>query len=98
MTLAAPSPVASATMGGAMVLFLALGFPIVLLALPLLMERIERPLRTETTYEEVAVVLSDGRPEEVEQLVSEGYAPAVQRYWRRHRLARLLPQRSSSDK
>ncbi len=77
-----------------MVLLLTLAFPLVLLALPLLMERVERPLRSEGTFERVAGALPHARPDELEALVMEGYAPAVERYWRRRRLGRLLPERS----
>ena len=77
-----------------MVLSLTLLFPVVLLALPLLMDRIERPLRSEAMIDSLPTVLSSARPDELERLVSEGYAPAVERYWRRRRRLRLLPLRS----
>ena len=76
-----------------MVLALTLGFPLLLLALPLFMERVERPLRSEATLDRLAGALPKARPDELESLVSEGYAPAVDRYWRRRRLAALLAMR-----
>jgi hypothetical protein len=42
----------------------------------------------------VEVFLETARPEEVETFVSEGYAPALERYWKRRRLSRLLPGRA----
>lgn len=84
-------------MGGVMLMLATLGFPVLLLALTLLMERVERPLRTELTFDDVVVVLAEARPEELERLVSEGYAPTVERYWRRRRRAQLLlPLRGGS--
>jgi hypothetical protein len=80
-----------------MLTVLALAFPLLLLALPLLMERIERPLRSEATIDEVARRMPRGAPDELERLVSEGYAPAVERYWRRRRLAALLALRAERD-
>jgi hypothetical protein len=76
-----------------MVLALTLGFPLLLLALPLFMERVERALRAEATLERLAGALPKARPDELERLVSDGYAPAVDSYWRRRRLAGLLPLR-----
>lgn len=77
-----------------MVLTLTLLFPLVLLALPLLMERVERPLRSQGTTDALARALPYAGPEELEQLASQGYAPAVERYWRRRRIGSLRPQRS----
>ena len=76
-----------------MFLVIALTFPIALLALPLLMERVERPLRTQVTADAIAGTLAHARPDDRERMVREGYAPAVERYWRRRRLAALLPLR-----
>jgi hypothetical protein len=60
----------------------------------LAMERVERPLRQETVVsDQLETFLDTARPDEVETFVSEGYAPALERYWRRRRLARLLPGR-----
>jgi hypothetical protein len=63
--------------------------PFGLLGLTLLMDRVERPLRHE---DQLSVFLDSARPEELEAFVSEGYAIALERYWRRR--ARGLPGRS----
>lgn len=75
------------------VLLLGLLLPLVLMALMLAMERVERPLRVDAVNEQLEVFLDTARPDEVETFVSEGYAPALERYWRRRRLTRLLPGR-----
>ena len=75
-------------------LVIALLAPVVLLLLMLAMERVERPLRRASVSEDLAALLDDARPDEVEAFVREGYAGALERYWRRRRLARLLPGRS----
>jgi hypothetical protein len=66
-----------------MVLLLTLAFPAVLLALMLLMERVESPLRDESIGEVLVHFLDNARADEVEALVSQGLAPALDRYWRR---------------
>lgn len=76
------------------VLVLGLLLPLVLLLLMLAMERVERPLRQASVSEELESFLDTARPEEVETFVSEGFAPALERYWRRRRLSRLLPGRT----
>ena len=78
------------------VLLLGLLLPLVLLGLMLAMERVERPLRVGSMSEELETFLATARPEEVETFVSEGYATALDRYWRRRRLSRLLPGRTRS--
>ncbi len=65
-------------------LILLVTFPFALLALPLGMERVERPLRADALGEQVAAALAAPRAEDVERLVSERVSPPVQRYWRRH--------------
>jgi len=76
-------------------LLLGLLLPLALLGLMLAMERVERPLRDEAVIEDqLETFLDSARPDEVETFVSEGYAPAMERYWRRRRLSRLLPGRS----
>lgn len=75
-------------------LLLALLLPAFLLLLMLMMERVERPLRVDSVSEQLSSFLASARPEEVETYVSEGFAPALERYWRRRRLSRLLPGRS----
>ena len=72
---------------------LTLLMPLVLLGLMLAMERVERPLRVDSVSEELEGFLDSARPDEVETFVSEGFAPALERYWRRRRLSRLLPTR-----
>lgn len=72
-------------------LILTLLFPLLLLALLLVMERVERPLRQGSLHDELAGFLDTARPEEVEAFISEGFAPALERYWKRRRLARLIP-------
>ena len=75
-------------------LTLALLLPLALLGLMLGMERVERPLRQDPLSEELASFLDTARPEEVEAYISEGFGPALERYWKRRRLARLLPGRT----
>lgn len=75
-------------------LIVALLLPLLLLALMLGMERVERPLRSESTTDQLAAFLDTARPEEVEAYISEGFGPALERYWKRRRLARLLPGRA----
>lgn len=74
-----------------MAVILALLFPVALLLLLLGMEQVERPLRAEVTSEDLAEFLESARLDEVEMYVSRGFAPAVERYWRRRRLIGLLP-------
>ena len=69
--------------------------PLLLLLLLLGMERVERPLRQSSVGDLLEGFLDSARPEEVETFVSEGYAPALERYWRRRRLTRLLPGRGT---
>ena len=74
-------------------LAVALLLPVLLLVLMLMMERVERPLRLDSISEQLESFLDSARPEEVETYVSEGFAPALERYWRRRRLSSLLPGR-----
>ncbi len=74
-------------------LLLALMLPVLLLGLMLCMERVERPLRVDSVSEQLAAFLDTARPDEVELYVSEGFAPALERYWRRRRITRRLPGR-----
>ncbi len=80
--------------GQVSLLLVALLLPLGLLALMLGMERVERPLRIDSVGEQLEQFLDSARPEEVETFVSQGYAPALERYWRRRRLSRLLPGRT----
>ena len=73
---------------------LALLVPVLLLFLMLGMERVEGPLREDAVTEQLEGFLDSARPDEVETFVSEGFAPALERYWRRRRLSRLLPTRT----
>ena len=76
-------------------LVVALLVPLLLLALMLGMEHVERPLRDgRPSPDELATFLDTARPEEVEAYISDGFAPALERYWKRRRLARLLPGRT----
>jgi hypothetical protein len=84
---------AEGTMDGVQLLPVTLLLPLALLGLMLAMERVERPLRVESVSDELEQFLDSARPEEVETFVSEGFAPALERYWRRRRLSRLLPTR-----
>ncbi len=63
--------------------------PVVLLLLMLLMDRVERPLRSGSVTEQLEAFLDTARPDEVETFVSEGFGPALDRYWRRRRRGRL---------
>ena len=67
--------------------------PLLLLLLMLGMEKVEGPLREDAVSEQLESFLDSARPDEVETFVSEGFAPALDRYWKRRRLGRLLPGR-----
>jgi hypothetical protein len=58
------------------------------------MEKVEGPLRDDSVTAQLESFLDAARPDDVETFVSEGLSPALERYWRRRRLARLLPGRS----
>ena len=73
---------------------LTLLLPVFLLLLMLAMEKVEGPLREDAVSEQLESFLDSARPDEVETFVSEGFAPALDRYWKRRRLGRLLPGRS----
>lgn len=62
-------------------------FPVFLLVALLLMERVERPLRVDEVGLQLEAFFNNARPEELETFVSEGYASALDRYWRRRRPA-----------
>ncbi|HVE97699.1 MAG TPA: hypothetical protein VNA12_00780 [Mycobacteriales bacterium] len=62
-----------------------LAFPLALMGALLLMEWVERPLRVDEVGLQLESFLTNARPEELETFVSEGYAPALDRYWRRRR-------------
>ncbi|MCU1672832.1 MAG: hypothetical protein JWN77_945 [Frankiales bacterium] len=69
---------------------LTLLLPLFLLLLMLGMEKVEGPLREDAVSEQLESFLDSARPDEVETFVSEGFAPALDRYWKRRRLGRLL--------
>ena len=79
-------------------LSITLVLPLLLLVLMLAMERVERPLRLDSVSDQLETFLDSARPEEVETFVSEGFAPALERYWRRRRLSRLLPGRPRPER
>ena len=78
------------------VLTVTLLSPLGWLALLLVMERVERPLGEDRVSEQLAAFLDAAGPEDIEAFISDGLAPALDRYWRRRRLARLLPGLSRS--
>ena len=75
-------------------LLVALLLPLLLLALMLAMEHVERPLRRDSVSEQLETFLDTARPEEVEAFISEGFAQPLDDYWKRRRRARLLPGRT----
>jgi hypothetical protein len=75
---------------------LSLLIPPLLLAFLLIMDRVEQPLRDDAVGDRLAQWLEEFRPDEVEALVSEGFAPTLDRYWRRRRIAARLPRRSGA--
>lgn len=72
---------------------LTLLFPLALLGLMLVMERVEAPLRRASVGDQLEAFFDTARPEDVEAFVTEGAAPALEKYWRRRRINRLLPGR-----
>lgn len=77
-------------------LVLTLLSPLGWLALLLVMERVERPLGRDSVTDQLATFLEAAGPDDIEAFISDGLAPALDRYWRRRRLARLLPGLSRS--
>jgi hypothetical protein len=73
-----------------------LACPIVLLLLLLWMDRVERPLRTAALADRLPTTLETAPADEVEELVTEIFESPVRRYWRRHRITRLLPRRRTA--
>lgn len=76
------------------VLYLGLLLPFGLMGLMLAMERVERPLSRASVGDQLEAFLDNASSEEVELFVSEGYAPALDKYWKRRRLGRLRPYRA----
>jgi hypothetical protein len=66
-----------------MVYALLLTLPFGLLGLMLAMDRVERPLRQDALSEHLLEFLDSARPDEVETYVQQGFAPALDSYWRR---------------
>jgi hypothetical protein len=79
---------------GVPLLLVALLLPLLLLLLLLAMERVERPLSRASVSDQIESFLETARPEEVEAFISEGLARPLDDYWKRRRLARLLPGRA----
>ncbi|MCK9874314.1 hypothetical protein MXD61_04150 [Frankia sp. AgPm24] len=67
----------------------AVCFPLLLLALLLAMERVERPLNAADTGKGLEGFLDNARPEEVDTLMNQGLPAALERY--RGRLRRPPP-------
>jgi len=72
---------------------LTLLLPLFLLLLMLGMDRVEQPLRDDAKSDQLEGFLDTARPDEVETFVSEGFGPALDRYWKRRRFGRLRPGR-----
>ena len=70
-----------------MFFYLALLFPVAMVFVLLALERLEQPVHTDYVAHELERFLDSARPDEVETFVSEGFAPALERYWRRTRHA-----------
>ena len=68
-------------------LVVALLFPLAVLAALLGMERVERQLQHDALSLDIETFLDTARPDEVETFVSQGFAPALERYWRRRHAA-----------
>jgi hypothetical protein len=66
-----------------MFIYLALLFPLAMLAALIGMEHVEQPLRVDELGLDLESFLDTARPEEVETFVSEGFGPALDRYWKR---------------
>lgn len=64
-------------------MLLAVAFPFLLMLLMLLMERVEGPLQRDAIGSQLETFLDSARAEEVETYVTEGFAPALDSYWRR---------------
>lgn len=73
-----------------MLVVIALVLPLALLGLLLAMDRVEQPLRVDEVGADLVEFLNSARPDEVETFVSQGYAPALERYWKRRRMLAVL--------
>ena len=65
--------------------FVAIAFPFLLMLAMLLMERVEGPLQRDELGSQLENFLDTAHAEEVETYVTQGFAPALERYWRRRR-------------
>jgi hypothetical protein len=84
---------------GAMLSFLVLLFPLLLMAFMLVMERVEEPFRRGADGDYVAEFLETAQPDEVDTLVRDGFTPALARWRnRRRRLTKLLPSAGRSNR
>jgi hypothetical protein len=73
-----------------MLVAVALVLPLALMGLLLAMDRVEQPLRVDEVGADLVEFLDSARPDEVETFVSQGYAPALERYWKRRRVLAVL--------
>ncbi len=73
-----------------MLVAVALVLPLALMGLLLAMDRVEQPLRVDEVGADLVEFLNSARPDEVETFVSQGYAPALERYWKRRRVLAVL--------
>jgi hypothetical protein len=83
-----------------MVGLLVLLFPLLLMAFMLLMERVESPLRKVAVENQVEEFLDTAHPDEVDTLVIEGLASALQNWENRRQrrgFTRLLPLPNKSQ-
>ena len=71
-------------------LLLGLASPLALMVLLLWMSRVEQGLPDSSLGDQVLSFLDGAQPDEVEELVVNGLGPALDRYWRRRRIARHL--------
>lgn len=79
----------------AMIGFLVLLFPLLLLAFVLLMERVEKPLSQVAVEREIEQFLDDANAEELDTFVREGTESALSRFRLRLSLPRRVRKRSS---
>ena len=68
-----------------MLIFLALFFPVAVLLLLVFMERVEDSVQRGPLGLDFQTFLDNARPEEVETFISEGFGPALDRYWKRRK-------------
>ena len=77
----------------ASVLLLALGFPLVLLALLAIMDWIEAPLRSDDSARTLPAFLDKAAPDEIEDYVRDGLKAALDRHWMRQRMRHFVMRR-----